>query len=734
MNILARYFRFKKATDVLNTLINNTITNTSQVNDFTSGSILRTLYEAISLEIESYYYLNIENIKDGVWNSIYQAFDFGRRPQTKAYGYVMINFSSPLSTPLTIPKGARATSSDTAYTQVYETLDEYTVPLGTQTTRVPVYCTIGGEFGNIPAGVLDTMTRVGNASQITNLESFQTGQEEESLSEVRVRFREYIQALQRGTVQALQYGAKTVPNISGVYVQESPGFVRLYAHDANGDLSNELQQEVQNEMIYWRPAGIPVNVLPVHKTYIDANIGIRVPNNSLKTQGLLDYTRKVVTNYLDNKSVHDDLVLSDVVQKVMDINDTGIVDTQVDLMAYPDAYLRGSMAVNPDSSIYINGHQVNPSDLAPKTRSLDENYIFSNPEDNDPDFLAPVTDDDIRPDNTSTTTVNPQPGDGGEFTTLQLAKQIDDATTTSRNMNMNLQLFSDNTGTTTTSTTTLAPGSVFTYSYTALNGDTTTVGMDSSYNVIQIILSNSNTYGELSLSINPVSSFITIVYTDSKGVQSYGSVSQGQSVTIGGLSINNGSNYVSITDPSNTLTIVNQNGKISQTYADNTSASISINQIDKTKTIMYNDGKGVVTTTVTTFDSKTVSTSIAYKNIDGTTTTVNKDANGSVVSTIITDAYGNVLTPDTTTTTSTTMPTTSTTTSTTTVQPTTKYPFTSSPATDSQQAPDSGYLPIFGRYLTQPNELIRAGNISVVFISDSTYSTITANTNNESGD
>lgn len=57
--------RTRKLTQILSRLMDKTIQGTSKITDFTPGSAVRSLLEAISLEIEQYYILTRENINWG---------------------------------------------------------------------------------------------------------------------------------------------------------------------------------------------------------------------------------------------------------------------------------------------------------------------------------------------------------------------------------------------------------------------------------------------------------------------------------------------------------------------------------------------------------------------------------------------------------------------------------------------------------------------------------------------
>jgi len=351
------------------------LTHTNKINDFTEGSAIETLLEASSLETEMLYYLTMQNIKSGIQDGVMQAFGFTRKQATYAYGTVRLTFTSELTTSLYIPKGTLFSCSDTSYTQTYQTLDEYQIPSGANYVDIPVYCTTVGAYGNIPANTIDTTTDITYLDTVTNLEAFQTGTDEETVSDMTVRFRQMIQSLQRGTVQALEYGAKTVDGIAGAYVFESTyGSVTVYCHDANGDLSSDLQTAVTNELYYWKAAGIRVSVQPVHKTTVDLTIGINVPNTTLQTDDFLAAVKLRMENYLNAYTVGQPVYISDLIQNVMDISDWGIVDTEIEAQANIDDTLSGKTAVDEDSYININGMDVKPQDLQPIDISKDNTY------------------------------------------------------------------------------------------------------------------------------------------------------------------------------------------------------------------------------------------------------------------------------------------------------------------------------------------------------------------------
>ena len=750
-------YRYKKANEIVSTLIDNTLTNTDKVNDFTDGSVIKTLYQAVSTEIEQFYYLNIENIKFGVWDSIFQAFEFGRKPELKAYGQVLLTYATPITRPYTIAKGTKFTSSDSLYPQTYETLDEYTIPQGVQYALVTVYCTEGGTVGNIPSQVIDTVSHLGTVAGVTNTEAFATGQDEETIEQVRVRFRAYIQALQRGTVQALQYGASTVPNIAGAYVDESPGYVRLYAHDANGDLSNTLKQEVQQEMLYWRSAGIPVEVLPVHKTYVDANIGLQVNNSNLKVNEFLEAVRVKLIKYINQKQVHDPLVLADVIQQIMDASDLGITDSITDLMVYPDSALRNGLAVSANSSIYLNEHLINKALLTPKDRTESEDYIVSNPEDLDANQYAYIKDDDIKngdgyDDDDDLTTTNPDYQSQGRtssttYAPLQMAITDANGNTTKATTSGILNSTDPN--------DTLGQGNYvnpkpFTindtgiqheFTYLAEDGSQFGLVVDTSNNINEFkVLDTTGAYSEYDVEYTDSSKIIYIYGAD--GTRPASPDDTNEKTLNDNFKGDVFGKYMGVTasmitlretagaDSKGAQTRLYRNKNASGMYVitrestpDKTSLVLSYNP-DQQNFSVVSYASGITTTrnydSTGTFTDAIVQTTSTV----GNSTTIYTDANGSTTRTIITDKYGNVLS-DSANNDNVTESTTSVTDETTqyvepdieaTTTTTTKYPFTVPPTVSASDAPDEGYLPVFKQYNTSVNEILKAGVISIYFV------------------
>lgn len=383
-------FVFKPADDIIDTTLNFIATRTDLVNDFTEGSITRTLVEATSTEIEKLYYYSLENLKEAIDDAVTSAFGFTRNKATYAYGEVTIVLNSILTQPLTVNRGTLFSSSNPVYEQQYRTKDSYQIPKGTQTFNLPVYCTVPGTYGNIPANVIDTVSDLSAIASVTNTQGFMTGKDEESAEDVKLRFRQMIQSLSRGTNQSLIYATESIPDIANAYEYETTyGTVVLYCNDANGDLSEDLQQQVADKVAQYKPAGIQVIVFPTHKTLVSMNVGIQVSDSNLMSDDFLSYVSKLINNYVNGYTIGQPMYYNDIVQMIMDISDYGIVDTKIEAKLYPDLAMTNYPVISDGTILNYEGISIDQQQLTPpditnninygniSTRTATRNFSFS---------------------------------------------------------------------------------------------------------------------------------------------------------------------------------------------------------------------------------------------------------------------------------------------------------------------------------------------------------------------
>lgn len=321
--------KFKRMSEIYSRLVDNTITNTTQINDFSVGSAMRAIYEAVSIELEQFYIITRENIAEAIEAGVYTSFGFTRQAALKSYGNLTLTFHTATQADMPLSRGSRFTSSQAAYPMTYETIQDYYIPAGSLTATVQVYCTLPGAIGNVPANTIDTMTTpLANFKSVTNSGAFQTGQDEEPLEEMRARFASYIDSLSKGTVPAIDYGTRTVAEVSGVYIDEQTGLIIVYAHDRNGDLPSNVLSSIQTTIENYRPAGIPVQVKPVVKVNQDITVTVTLTNKTGITTAFQQKIAATIATYLNNMQTSQSLVLTDLSSVIKYIDRVLIYDVQ----------------------------------------------------------------------------------------------------------------------------------------------------------------------------------------------------------------------------------------------------------------------------------------------------------------------------------------------------------------------------------------------------------------------
>lgn len=306
--------KIKSFQEIMRGMVDWVAQGTNRLIDFSVGSVIRTFLEAVASEIEEFYYKTYKNFIWAVENSIYQSFGFEKIPAMKAYGILRLTFTGPLINDYVLPAGSQfSTYSNNPDEIIYfETQQDYTFPAGSTYADITVYCTEPGEIGNVASYTITQMVNaISFVSTVYNPDSFNTGRNEETQAERKVRFSRYIDTRHRGTKKALEYAALEIPEITGVYVDDpGTGMVYLYCHDANGDLPETLRNRVIKNLENYRPAGIPVFVQPIVKNELDVSLEIHVLP-SFNNETFREYLRVKIEDFLDDFVVGQDFIESD---------------------------------------------------------------------------------------------------------------------------------------------------------------------------------------------------------------------------------------------------------------------------------------------------------------------------------------------------------------------------------------------------------------------------------------
>jgi uncharacterized phage protein gp47/JayE len=212
----------------------------------------------------------------------------------------------------TIPAGTRVASlpdADGAFVTVTTDVDAvFAAPDASKTVTVTAIA--GGTAGNVAAAqltrILDT---VFDAFTATNASPLVGGAEEQTDDELREEVRALNQTLRRGTVAALEFGAKQVPQVRVATVVEDgvAGIVSLYVADADGNSNAAMVTAVEAELENWRAAGVAVTVVggALLNVSIDVSLTVRA---GVDVVSLVDRVRQAIVSEVKKQLKHGDIL------------------------------------------------------------------------------------------------------------------------------------------------------------------------------------------------------------------------------------------------------------------------------------------------------------------------------------------------------------------------------------------------------------------------------------------
>lgn len=326
--------RMKTFSKILNDMILWITSTNSKLSNFFVGSVIRSLLEAVSMELESMYFQMHKGFKWAIENSIFHSFGFYQTPATAAVGQVTLTFKTALPHDVTFLKGFKFSTLPLFNTIVYFTVVQDTVAVrGTTSAILNVQCTQTGTIGNVPANSIRiAVTPVDIVQNITNTYPIGGGAEKEASSDRKKRFTTYIQTLARGTSEAVRYGCISVPGVAGAYVSDGVGSITAYVHDSAGNLPDALRAAVVKNLVSYRSGGVEVIVLPVVKRPTDISIVITLAPG-FEGSKYNPLVQSAVTVFLNNFAVSKGLMLSSLIKFIMGLDDNAIINVKLSLQS-----------------------------------------------------------------------------------------------------------------------------------------------------------------------------------------------------------------------------------------------------------------------------------------------------------------------------------------------------------------------------------------------------------------
>jgi hypothetical protein len=322
----------KKFKDILQDMVTWMALTDTKITNFTVGSVIRSILEAVAIEVESLYYFIQSKFESLQENSIYNSFGFQKNPATPATGTVTINFNQMLNQSVLFTAGTQFyTVPIDGQTIYFSSTSDVIASIGATSANIPVQCTQAGIIGNVPSYTIRRAVQTTPImGDIYNQNRFFTGAPEESKEERKKRFSTFVKGIARATPDAVTYGCLQVRGVVGVYVQEGIGMLYIYAHDADGNLTDQMKTDLTNTLYNYRAAGIMSFVNGVTKKPTDLNIQVLI-NPGYNTDTILFKVEDLVTIYLSKFTVSKSLIKADLIRYIMEIDKEAIANISIDL-------------------------------------------------------------------------------------------------------------------------------------------------------------------------------------------------------------------------------------------------------------------------------------------------------------------------------------------------------------------------------------------------------------------
>lgn len=229
----------------------------TKLTDFRRGSVIRTIYEAVALVIEASYNKFYTALKSIIESNLYAVIGFDKLQAVPSSGNATFGRAVAASIDYPIPMGTLVVAQANNFRPpiTFRTTVDAVLKAGAVSVDVPVICTEAGAITNVLAGdINDFVSKPVGIDTVTNASGFTNGSDEEAPEDQKARFADYMQANTRGTLQAIEYGAK-----------------QAYLADANGNVTEQVKAAVATEdttnnrgivsLYVWNGSGAPSQAL-----------------------------------------------------------------------------------------------------------------------------------------------------------------------------------------------------------------------------------------------------------------------------------------------------------------------------------------------------------------------------------------------------------------------------------------------------------------------------------------
>jgi phage-related baseplate assembly protein len=338
-------FQIKDFVSIAASIINHLSAVQKKVTDFNVGSVVRGMVEAPAVEVEELYQQMWSGLLESIPIAVFNSFDFDALPKKNASGLIRVEIEEAASNVM-VTAGTLFVTDDSKKIR-FTAIEDTIVPAGAVFCNVPVLCADAGTDGNINIGIqFEVSPQPAGFLSAAAVNGFEDGRNEEPIEERKTRFRDYIKTLNRGTVDALKYGAKTAKlfdsegavreEVKSVEIfepwledpDEPPGLIYAYIYNGFGEASQELIAETSKIIDGYKQAGerIPgwkaagTKVIVESSDIIATDIeGAATILPGYQVEDVLDKVRAAIGEYIADLPVGGAVIRSEIIAAAMNV-------------------------------------------------------------------------------------------------------------------------------------------------------------------------------------------------------------------------------------------------------------------------------------------------------------------------------------------------------------------------------------------------------------------------------
>lgn len=278
---------------------------------------------------------------DGLDRLVEDHLGFRRQEGVGALGRVRFSRPQANAGDILIPAGAIVRT--VAGTRFLTTADTLLIGLSTE---AEVRAEEIGPAGNVQAEtVVRLVTPLPDSSiSVTNPERMSGGRERETDAQLRERAQLFYETLSRGTLQALEFAARTVPGVALAVADDTQVPPRLYIADVTSSANSALAAQVAAVLPKYRAAGIPVGVFPASAVDqpIEVTVQFSAGGNSLPTrQQIVEAVVRAVNGLAIGEALHPARVIG-AVMSIAGVSNCDLSNPAGSVIPTPEQVLRTS--------------------------------------------------------------------------------------------------------------------------------------------------------------------------------------------------------------------------------------------------------------------------------------------------------------------------------------------------------------------------------------------------------